>query len=78
MDVAKVNADLQIDFPSKVKKWLQATSELAVFLEGDTLVLKKINLPRLPGIAERTSGSEMPLEKITAEVHQYRKEKRKR
>ena len=76
MEVAKVNADLQIDFPSKVKEWLQAESELALFLEGDTLILKKITLPKLSSLAERKSGVEMPLEEICEEVHQYRREKK--
>ena len=74
MEVAKVNADRQIDFPSKVKEWLQAESELALFLEGDTLILKKITLPKLSSIAERKSGVEMPLEKICDEIRQYRME----
>ncbi len=76
MELAKVNANFQIDFPPAIKEWLQAESELAVFLVGDTLVLKKIHAARLSSIAERASGAEIPLAEIVEEVHRYRKEKK--
>lgn len=77
MELAKVNADFQIDFPPAIKEWLRSESELAIFLLGDTLVLKKINTPKLSSFAKRKSGAEMPLVEIVEEVHRYRKEKRK-
>lgn len=75
MDIAKVNTDLQIDFPSKIKEWLKSESEIAVFLKGDTLVLKKIQIPKLTSFAAKNHDEEMPMEEIVEEVHRYRKEK---
>ena len=76
MVVAKVKSDLQIDFPQEIKDWLRSQTELAVFLLGNTLILKKVLPPKLSEIAERKPAEEMPLAEIVEEVHQYRKEKR--
>ncbi len=75
METAKVRPNLQIDFSQKVKEWLQAETELAVVLDNDTLILKKITVPKLSAIAERAKGEEMSLEEIAEEVHRYRNEK---
>ena len=77
MNIAEVNPNLQIDFPPKVKDWLSSETELAVFVEGDTLVLKKVKIPTLSTIAERSSEREMPIDEIVEEVHRYRKNKKK-
>ena len=76
MELAKINSDLEIEFPSSIKKWLSAESELAVFLQGDIMVLKKIQIPPISTIAEQKAGQEMALAEIVEEVHRYRDEKR--
>ena len=76
MEIAKVKPNLQIDFPRKVRDWLSSETELAIFVERDTLVLKKIKIPKLSTIAERSMEKEMPLDEIVEEVHRYRKEKK--
>ncbi|MFQ5628175.1 MAG: hypothetical protein ACE5I1_05385 [bacterium] len=76
MDIAKVRSDLRIDFPSNIKEWLRSESELAVFLEGNTLVLKKMTIPRLSSFAENSAADEMPMEEIVQEVHRHRKERK--
>ena len=78
MNIAKVNPDLQIDFPPKVKDWLRSETELAVFVEHDTLILKKISVPKLSTIADRAIESEMTVDEIVEEVHRYRKEKKEK
>jgi len=78
MEIAKIYPDLQIAFSPKVKKWLRSQSELAVFLQRDTLVLKKVALPKLSALAKRSPKEEMPLTAIVKEVHRYRKEKKQR
>jgi len=78
MEIAKVYPDLQIAFSPKIKKWLRSESELAVFLQGDTLVLKKIALPKLSSLAKRSPKEAMPMTAIVKEVHRYRKEKKSR
>ena len=77
MELAKVNSDLEIEFPSSIKKWLSAESELAVFLQGDIMVLKKIQIPAISTVAKRKAGEEMALSEIVEEVHRYRDEKRR-
>jgi len=78
MEIAKVKPDLQIEFPLTARNWLSAETELAVFVGRDTLILKKIKIPKLSTIAERATENEMTLDEIVAEVHQYRKEKREK
>lgn len=78
METAKVNEDLQIEVSEAIKNWLSAKEELAAFLEGDMLILKKIRPPQLSSIAEKGPREHMPLEEISTEVHRYRKEKRSR
>jgi len=78
MEVARVKSNMQIEFSQKIREWLKSERELAVFVEGDTLVLKKIKIPKLSSIAGRTTAEEMPLSVIVEEVHRYRREKRER
>jgi hypothetical protein len=66
----------KITLPPSVMNWLGSTSELSLFIEGDTLILKKVCVPRLSEIAACASDEEMPMEEIVAEVHRYRQEKR--
>lgn len=76
METVKV-ANGKIELNLRLVKWLQPDSELAVLTQGDTLILKKLRLPRLSAIAERApQDTPMPMEEIAAEVHQYRREKR--
>ncbi len=63
--------------PPSVVEWIGDERELSLFIEGDTLILKKMRIPRLSEIATRApEDDEIPLEEIVAEVHQYRREKR--
>lgn len=66
----------KITLPPLVVNWIGAAGELSLFIEGDTLILKKLRAPALSEIAARASDEEMPLEEIVAEVHRYRREKR--
>lgn len=75
MELAKIGANFHIDFPPTIREWLRTESELAVFLTGDTLVLKKIHAPKLSDFAARVATGEMPMSEIVAEVHRYRDEK---
>jgi len=65
----------RITLPPSVVKWIGGVGELSLFIEGDTLILKKMRVPRLSEIATRAPDEEMPLEEIVAEVHRYRREK---
>ena len=66
----------KITLPPLVANWIGAAGELSLFIEGDTLILKKMCTPNLSEIAARVSDEEMSMEEIVAEVHRYRREKR--
>jgi len=67
--------DGTIDLPRAVVNWIGTARELGLFLEGDTLILKKVQPAKLSEIALRVLEDEMPLDEIVAEVHQYRRER---
>jgi len=68
--------EAQEDVLSRVKEWLKPGKQWALWVEGDTLILKKVHPSRLSDIALRSPEEEMPLEEVVAEVHRYRREKR--
>lgn len=78
MKAVKVQTDGSIKLPKEVLRLFPSASELAVWTEGDMIVLKRLRPLKPSQIAERASEEEMPLEEITAEVHQMRREKRSR
>jgi hypothetical protein len=67
--------DGRLDLPHAVVNWIGTAHELDLFLEGDTLILKKIQPARLSEIALRVLEDEMPMDEIVAEVHQYRQKR---
>jgi chaperonin GroEL (HSP60 family) len=59
-----------------MKAWLQPSVQVMAFIEGDTLIIKRLHPARLSQIAQRApSDAEMSLDEIAEEVHHYRKEK---
>jgi hypothetical protein len=52
-------------------------SELAVWTEGDMIILKRMQPPKPSRIAERVQENGLPLKEIAAEVHRMRRETRK-
>jgi hypothetical protein len=67
----------KITLPPSVVNWVGTADELSLFVEGDTLILKKMRVPTLSEIAARAEDEEeMPMTEIVAEVHRYRREKR--
>jgi len=75
METVKV-IDGRIGLPSSVVGWIGSASELSLFIEGDTMILKKMRAPALSEFAARVPEDEMPLDEVVAEVHRYRQEKR--
>ena len=67
--------DGKLDLPRAIINWIGTAHELGLFLEGDTLILKKMQPARLSEIALRVPEDEMPPDEIVAEVHQYRRER---
>ncbi len=78
MQAVKIQADGSIKLPKEILRLFPTASELAVWTEGDMIVLKRLRSLKPSQIAERAPEKEMPIEEIAAEVHRMRREKRSR
>ncbi|OGB91686.1 MAG: hypothetical protein A3G35_00595 [candidate division NC10 bacterium RIFCSPLOWO2_12_FULL_66_18] len=78
MKAVRVQSDGSVKLPREILRLFPSTSQLAVWTEGDMIVLKRLGSLRPSEIARRSPEKEMPLTKITAEVHRMRREKRSR
>jgi hypothetical protein len=78
MKAIKVRADGSIKLPQEVLRAFPAASELGLWMQGDMIVLKRLQPIPPSQIAERVPEESPSLEKIAAEVHQLRAEKRQR
>jgi hypothetical protein len=77
MKPVKVQSDGSVKLPPEVRRRFPSQSELAVWTEGVTIVLRRVRPVRLSEIAERVPAREMPLRTIAAEVHQMRRARRR-
>jgi len=69
--------DGKIVLPEELQNWVKSEEQLLAILEGDTIILKRLNPTPLTEIALRAPDEpEPPLQEIAAEVHRYREEKR--
>jgi hypothetical protein len=78
MDAIKIERDGSIRLPKTVLRGFPEESELAVWADGDTIVLKRLTPIKASEFAERDPGEGMSLEEIDAEVQAHRREKRAR
>ena len=78
MKAVKVETDGSIKLPKEMLRLFPTASELAVWTEGDTIVLKRLQPLKPSQIAERVPEKEMPLKDIAAEVQRIRREKKRR
>jgi len=78
MDAVKIEGDGSIRLPKEVLRRFPKRSQLAVWAEGDVIVLKRLRPAKLSAIAARRPEKEMPLAEIDAEVQAHRKAKRAR
>jgi len=76
MKAVKIQADGSVKLPSEIRRRFPSRSELLVWTEGDTIVLKRLRPVRATEIAERFPAPEVPLATIAAEVHRMRRAKR--
>jgi hypothetical protein len=77
MKAVKVEMDGSIKLPEEMLR-LSTSTELAVWTEGDTIVLKRLQPLKPSQIAERVQEKEPPLKDIASEVHRMRREARRR
>jgi len=78
MKAIKVQTDGSIRLPKELLRLFPRASELAVWTEGDMIILKRLTPLKPSEIAQRAPDGEIALEEIAAEVHQMRREKRSR
>ena len=78
MKAVRVETDGSIKLPEEMLRLFPTSTELAVWTEGDTIVLKRLQPLKPSQIAERVPEKEPSLKDIAAEVHRMRRETRKR
>ena len=78
VEAVKIQSDGSIQLPKTVLRRFPKRSELAVWTEGDVILLKRLKPAKLSATAARRPEKEMPLAEIGAEVQAHRKEKRSR
>ena len=74
MKAVKVETDGSIKLPKEMLRLFPTASELAVWTEGDMIVLKRLQPLKPSRIAERVPENGPPLKDIAAEVHRMRRE----
>jgi len=78
MKAVKIETDGSIKLPKEMLRLFPTASELAVWTEGDMIVLKRLQPLKPSRIAERVPENGPPLKDIAAEVHRVRRAKRRR
>jgi hypothetical protein len=78
MKAVKVRTDGSIALPREMRRSFPAASSMAVWTEGDLIILKRLKPAKPSEIALRRPGRAMPLSRITAEIHRARQERRRR
>ena len=78
MKAVKIETDGSIKLPKEMLRLFPTSSELAVWTEGDMIVLKRLQPLKPSRIAERVPENGPSLEDIAAEVHRMRRETRRR
>ncbi len=74
MVMLKVKHDGSIMLPRSI---FRPQDKVALIHEGDLLILKKLNPPKLSGIAKKARGvSSLSLKEVVKEIHLFRKHKR--
>ena len=77
MTALNIEADGSIKLPKAMLRLFPTSSELAVWTEGDMIVLKRLQPLKPSRIAERVPQDGPPLREIAAEVHRVRRETRR-
>lgn len=78
MQTLKINKDGTFTIPKALRTFFKPSDKLVCFVEGDTLIIKRINPPKPSEIAERAKEKSIPLKEIVEEVHAYRREKKQK
>jgi len=77
MKAVKIETDGSIKLPKEMLRLFPTESELAGRMEGDMIVLKRLQPLKTTRLAERLPESGPPLKDIAAEGHRMRHETRR-
>lgn len=75
MQSLKIGKNGLLVTPNIIKAIFKPSDKIVWFIEGDTLIIKRINPPKLSDIADRLREKAMPMKEIVKEVHAHRREK---
>ncbi len=78
MQTLKINKNGMLVIPKTLRAIFKPSDKLAWFIEGDTLIIKRINPPKLSEVAERVKEKAVPMKEIVKEIRSYRREKKKK
>jgi len=73
----KVNKNGTITLPRETLKAFPALTEMIVWWQGDSLVLKRVSPVLSSEFAERSPGKEMSMSALVKEVRKVRREKKR-
>ena len=75
MKTVEISRNRTIVLPKGIFKPLD---KVAILNEGTTLIIKKLDTPRVSSVAARAKGRPLPLRTIVKEIQAYRRAKRAR
>jgi virulence-associated protein VagC len=73
MKIVQVSHDRMIRLPKEVFK---PAEKVVLIREGGTVIIKKVEPPRLSALARRVKERPLPMREIVREVQAYRRAKR--
>lgn len=74
--IVELSSDYKITLPAKIAQRFRPTDRFLISPQGDTLIFKRITVPRVTEIVAMTPETEPPpsMEEIDAIVHKVRKQ----
>lgn len=78
MQTLKLTKEGTLILPKSLQAIFRPSDKLSWFREGATLIIKKINPPKLSTIAQRRKANPQSLKEINKEIRAYRNEKSRR
>jgi len=77
VEIAELTAQQTLKLPADIAAHFQPSDRFVVWMEGDTLYLKRVTPPPVLDIVDQASeGEPMSLDEINKVVHQVRRQRR--
>lgn len=76
VEIAELTAQQTLKLPAEIAAHFKPADRFVVWLEGDTLYLKRVTPPAVTSIvAQAPEGEPLPLDEINQIVHQIRQQR---